>query len=51
MSKSISILDKDYHRYIIDKCSNNPDKALFYVHQTLEYGWSRAMKYRSFKHD
>ena len=30
-----------HHRFIIDKCSNNPDKALFYVHQTLEYGWSR----------
>lgn len=32
-----------HHRYIIDKCSNNPNKALFYVRQTLEYGWSRAM--------
>lgn len=30
-----------HHRYIIDKCSNNPDKALFYVRQTLENGWSR----------
>lgn len=32
-----------HHRYIIDKCSSNSDKALFYVHQTLEHGWSRAM--------
>lgn len=32
-----------HHRYIIDKCSDNPDKALFYVRQTLENGWSRAM--------
>ena len=32
-----------HHRYIIDKCSDNPDKALFYVRQTLEYGWSRAV--------
>lgn len=32
-----------HHRYITDKCSNNPNKALFYVRQTLEYGWSRAM--------
>lgn len=32
-----------HHIRIIDKCSNNPNKALFYVCQTLEYGWSRAM--------
>jgi hypothetical protein len=32
-----------HHRYIIDKCSDNSDKALFYVRQTLENGWSRAM--------
>ena len=30
-----------HHRYIIDKCSNDPGKALFYVRQTLENGWSR----------
>lgn len=30
-----------HHRYIIDKCSNDSDKALFYVRQTLENGWSR----------
>lgn len=30
-----------HHRYIIDKCSDNSDKALFYVRQTLENGWSR----------
>ena len=32
-----------HHIRIIDKCSDDPDKALFYVRQTLEYGWSRAM--------
>lgn len=32
-----------HHRNIIDKCSDNPDKALFYVRQTLTYGWSRAV--------
>ncbi len=32
-----------HHRYIIDKCSDNSDKALFYVRQILEHGWSRAM--------
>lgn len=30
-----------HHRYIIDKCSNDSEKALFYVRQTLENGWSR----------
>lgn len=30
-----------HHRYIIDKCSNDSDKALFYVRQTLENSWSR----------
>lgn len=32
-----------HHRYIIDKCSDDSDKALFYVRQTLENGWSRDM--------
>lgn len=32
-----------HHRYIIDKCSDNVNKALFYVRQTVEYGWSRRM--------
>ncbi len=27
----------------MDKCSSDPDKALFYVRQTLENGWSRAV--------
>ena len=30
-----------HHRYIIDKCSSNPDKALFFIHQIVENGWSR----------
>ena len=32
-----------HHRYIIDKCSSCLDKALFFVHQTVENGWSRNM--------
>ena len=32
-----------HHRYIIDKCSSDPNKALFYVQQTIENGWSRDM--------
>ena len=32
-----------HHRLIIDRCSNNPRKALFFVNQTIENGWSRSM--------
>ena len=32
-----------HHRYIMDKCGDNPDMALFYVRQTIENGWSRAV--------
>jgi len=32
-----------HHRFIIDRCSNNPEKALFFVRQTIENGWSRSM--------
>ena len=32
-----------HHRFIIDKCSDNPKKALFFIHQTVENGWSRNM--------
>lgn len=32
-----------HHRFIIDKCKNNPQKALFFVHQTIVNGWSRNM--------
>ena len=32
-----------HHRLIIDRCSNDPQKALFFVNQTIENGWSRAM--------
>ena len=32
-----------HHKYIIDKCSDDPNKALFYVQQTLQNGWSRSM--------
>jgi len=30
-----------HHKYIMDKCSSIPEKALFYVHQTVQNGWSR----------
>jgi predicted nuclease of restriction endonuclease-like (RecB) superfamily len=32
-----------HHRFIIDKCKGNPQKALFFVHQTVANGWSRNM--------
>ncbi len=32
-----------HHRFIIDKCADNPAKAIFYVNQTVENGWSRSM--------
>ena len=30
-----------HHRFIIDKCKKDTDKALFYVRKTLENNWSR----------
>jgi len=32
-----------HHRFIIDKCKGDSQKALFYVHQTVVNGWSRNM--------
>lgn len=32
-----------HHIVILGKCANNKEKALFYVHKTLENQWSRAM--------
>ncbi len=32
-----------HHRYIIDRLSDQPAKALFFVQQTLENGWSRGV--------
>ena len=32
-----------HHRFIIDKFKEQPEKALFFVHQTIENGWSRDM--------
>lgn len=40
-----------HHRYIIDKFSKEPQKALFYVRQTIENGWSRAMMLSFFDSD
>lgn len=32
-----------HHKVLMDKCKGNVDKAVFYVRQTVENGWSRAM--------
>ena len=32
-----------HHRYIIDKCRNDRDKALFFVRESLRNNWSRAV--------
>ena len=32
-----------HHKLLIDKFSDNVDKALFFVRQTVENGWSRSM--------
>ena len=32
-----------HHKVLIDKYSKQPEKALFFIHQTVENGWSRNM--------
>ena len=32
-----------HHMLLIDKCKGNPQKALFFVYQTVQNGWSRNM--------
>lgn len=32
-----------HHKLLMDKCQNNPQKAFFFVHQTVQNGWSRNM--------
>lgn len=39
----ISAVPWGHHKYIMDKCPNDVNKALFYVQQTVENGWSRAV--------
>ena len=39
----ISAVPWGHHKYIMDKCQGNTEKALFYVRQTVENGWSRAV--------
>ena len=39
----LSAVPWGHHRYIMDKCGEDTQRALFYVRQTVENGWSRAM--------
>ncbi|MBR5840622.1 MAG: DUF1016 family protein [Victivallales bacterium] len=32
-----------HHKLLIDKFLNEPEKAMFYVHETVKNGWSRAV--------
>ena len=32
-----------HHRYIMDKCENNVEKAIFFINKIIENGWSRAV--------
>lgn len=43
IDESIFRIPWGHHIMILGKCTNNIDKALFYVHKTLENQWSRAM--------
>ena len=39
----LSAVPWGHHKYIMDRCEGNTEKALFYVRQTVENGWSRAV--------
>lgn len=39
----LSAVPWGHHRYIMDKCGEDTERALFYVRQTVENGWSRAV--------
>ena len=41
--KDIFSIGWGHHKVLIDKYSKQPEKALFFVHQTVENGWSRDM--------
>lgn len=42
-SELIFCIPWGHNKLIIDKCKNNPDKALFFVKETIENNWSRAV--------
>lgn len=43
ISSEVFSIPWGHHIKIIDSCSHNLNKALFFVHQSIENGWSRAV--------
>lgn len=41
LGKQIFSVPWGHHKLLIDKCKGQPEKALFYVQQTIMNGWSR----------
>jgi len=41
--RNIMSIGWGHHKLLIDKCKDDPEKVLFYVHQTVLNGWSRNM--------
>ena len=41
--ENLLLIPWGHHRFIIDKCKGNTEKALFYVQQTVKNNWSRAV--------
>lgn len=42
LRKDLFSIPWGHHRFIIDKYKDSPQKALFFVRQTMENGWSRS---------
>ena len=43
ITTSVFAIPWGHHKLIIDKCKNNPQKALFFVNQVIQNNWSRAV--------
>lgn len=41
--ENLLLIPWGHHRFIIDKCKGNTEKAFFYVQQTVKNNWSRAV--------
>jgi predicted nuclease of restriction endonuclease-like (RecB) superfamily len=41
LQNSLFSIPWGHHIRIMDKCSDSPEKAMFYVHETIKNGWSR----------
>lgn len=43
IKRDIMSIGWGHHKLLMDKCSDSPQKAIFFVHQTVLNGWSRSM--------